>query len=101
MILMMLMEHAFLEFGVKFIKQYLNLNSILLPFKKTPGTCPEDIRAEQVGEFAVSLNSDDVFILETPSKTWIWSGEGSDEDELEIAKGIGMYVYCSWYQKTI
>ena len=28
----------------------------------------------QVAEVAASLNSEDVFILETPSKTWIWKG---------------------------
>jgi hypothetical protein len=30
--------------------------------------------ALQVAEVAASLNSEDVFILETPSKTWIWKG---------------------------
>ena len=52
------------------------------------GTCPEDITAVQVEEVAASLNSDDVFILETPSNTWIWTGEAADADEIENAKGI-------------
>ena len=56
------------------------------------GTCPEDIRAEQIGEFSSSLNSEDVFILETPSKTWIWTGEASDTQELDAAQGIGNYL---------
>ena len=32
-----------------------------------------------------SLDSSDVFILETPSKTWVWSGQGSVEEETEQA----------------
>ena len=39
------------------------------------GTCAEDVRATQVAEVAASLNSEDVFILETPGNTWIWTGE--------------------------
>ena len=34
------------------------------------GTCAEDVRATQVPEVAASLNSEDVFILETPGNTW-------------------------------
>ncbi len=32
------------------------------------------MRAVQVAETASSLNSDDVFVLETPSKTYLWNG---------------------------
>ena len=39
------------------------------------GTCAGDVRATQVPEVAASLNSEDVFILETPGNTWIWTGE--------------------------
>jgi gelsolin len=52
------------------------------------GTSSEDVRATQVPEVAASLNSEDVFILETPSKTWIWVGQAATEDELEIANGL-------------
>ena len=41
------------------------------------GTCEADVRAEQRPEVAASLNSDDVFILETPEKTYIWCGKVS------------------------
>jgi len=44
-----------------------------------------DARATQVEEKCSSLDSSDVFILETPSKTWVWSGEGSVEEETEQA----------------
>lgn len=39
------------------------------------GTCELDTRAVQVTEEAASLNSDDVFILETPAKTFMWIGK--------------------------
>ena len=38
------------------------------------GTSEIDIRAEQVPEVAASLSSNDVFILETPSDTYVWAG---------------------------
>ena len=52
------------------------------------GTSSDDVRAVQVEEKAASLNSEDVFVLETPGKTFIWTGQASVEDELNIAKGI-------------
>ena len=54
------------------------------------GTCISicDVRAEQVEEVTASLNSEDVFVLETPAKTFIWTGQASVEEELEIAKGV-------------
>lgn len=39
------------------------------------GTCDADVRAEQRQEVAASLNSDDVFVLETPAKTYLWTGK--------------------------
>jgi len=39
------------------------------------GTCPDDVRAVQVPEVTASLNSDDVFVLETPSATYLWLGQ--------------------------
>ena len=52
------------------------------------GTSEGDVRAEQVEEITASLNSEDVFVLETPTKTFIWTGQASDPEELEISKGI-------------
>ncbi|XP_055532240.1 gelsolin, cytoplasmic-like isoform X2 [Wyeomyia smithii] len=52
------------------------------------GTCSEDIRAEQLPETASSLASDDVFILETPSATYIWHGVGASNLEKEMAANI-------------
>ena len=56
------------------------------------GTSPDDVRAVQVEEVANELNSEDVFILETPSNTWIWTGQASDPAEVDIAKGIGTKI---------
>ncbi|XP_057374206.1 gelsolin, cytoplasmic-like [Daphnia carinata] len=48
----------------------------------------DDMRAVQVAETASSLNSDDVFVLETPSKTYLWNGVASSDDE----KSLGVEV---------
>ncbi|GFG33063.1 hypothetical protein Cfor_12089 [Coptotermes formosanus] len=50
------------------------------------GTCPDDVRAVQVPEVTSSLNSDDVFILETPSATYLWLGRGASDEEKEMAQ---------------
>ena len=39
------------------------------------GTSEDNTRAEQVPENASSLNSDDCFVLETPTNTFIWNGQ--------------------------
>jgi len=44
-------------------------------FFQVRGTCPDDVRAVQLPEVTASLNSDDVFILETPSATYLWIGQ--------------------------
>lgn len=38
------------------------------------GTCAEDVRADQLNAVTASLASDDVFVLETPETTFVWSG---------------------------
>lgn len=52
------------------------------------GYATDDMRAVQVAEKASSLNSDDVFVLETPSTTYIWNGLASSDDE----KSLGVEV---------
>jgi Gelsolin repeat len=52
------------------------------------GTCDEDVRAEQVPEVAGSLASDDVFLLEIPNRTFIWSGKGAAGYEHDMAERI-------------
>ncbi|XP_049954281.1 gelsolin, cytoplasmic isoform X1 [Schistocerca serialis cubense] len=48
------------------------------------GTCPDDVRAVQVPEVASSLQSDDVFVLEIPGKTFVWLGKLSNDEEKEF-----------------
>ncbi|CAH2224360.1 jg3674, partial [Pararge aegeria aegeria] len=45
-----------------------------------------DMRAIQMQETADSLEEDDIFILETPSAVYVWSGKESSEQEQEAAK---------------
>jgi hypothetical protein len=52
------------------------------------GTCKTDVRAVQVPEVAKSLNSDDVFVLETPKATYLWLGKGASDEEKEYGKNI-------------
>ncbi|KAK7862831.1 hypothetical protein R5R35_000849 [Gryllus longicercus] len=50
------------------------------------GTCDDDVRAIQVPEVASSLRSDDVFVLETPTDTYLWIGKGANEEEKNFAQ---------------
>ena len=52
------------------------------------GTCAADVRADQMAEVAASLASDDSFILETPSTTYVWNGVGANDEEKEMAASI-------------
>ncbi|XP_073966838.1 gelsolin, cytoplasmic-like [Choristoneura fumiferana] len=45
----------------------------------------EDMRAEQVPEVTTSLNPDDVFLLETPNKVYVWHGQTSSQVEKDEA----------------
>ncbi|XP_022257425.1 gelsolin, cytoplasmic-like, partial [Limulus polyphemus] len=56
------------------------------------GTSDVDTRAQQVSEKAASLNSDDVFVVETPSVTYVWIGKESSEDELNMARNVAELV---------
>jgi hypothetical protein len=52
------------------------------------GTNDWNTRAIQVDEEAKSLNSGDVFVLETPGNVFLWFGKGCTGDEREFAKKI-------------
>lgn len=43
------------------------------------GTCSDDVRADELPAVASSLASDDVFILKTPSASYVWHGVVSIE----------------------
>jgi gelsolin len=57
-------------------------------FFRIRGTCAEDVRATQMPEVAASLASDDAFILETPSATYIWFGRGASDFERSMAESV-------------
>lgn len=52
------------------------------------GTCDTDVRAEQRAEMAASLNSDDVFVLETPSNTYLWLGKTASDEEKAMGNTV-------------
>ncbi|XP_063233933.1 gelsolin, cytoplasmic isoform X2 [Bacillus rossius redtenbacheri] len=56
------------------------------------GTCPDDVRAVQVPEVAASLNSDDVFVLETPGTTYLWIGASAIDEEKEFGANAAALV---------
>lgn len=56
------------------------------------GTSEVNTRAIQVPETASSLNSEDVFVLETPNNTFIWHGKGADDAEKGMAANMAPIV---------
>jgi hypothetical protein len=56
------------------------------------GTTPTNVRAIQVNERAASLNSGDVFYLDTPKGAYLWCGQGASGDEREFGKMISKSI---------
>lgn len=52
------------------------------------GVSADSIVAVQVPELATSLNSNDVFVLETPKTQFMWIGRGSSAEEQSYAERI-------------
>lgn len=52
------------------------------------GTSADNTKAFEVTARAASLNSNDVFILKTPSCCYLWCGKGCSGDEREMAKMV-------------
>jgi len=65
------------------------------------GTNELNTRAIQVPSKAGSLNSGDMFILETPSGLSLWSGSGSSGDERELAKAISKCISKKEYSLVL
>jgi len=53
------------------------------------GTNELNTRGVQVESKAVSLNSNDVFVLLTPDTMYVWRGKGANEDEKKYGSTIG------------
>ena len=52
--------------------------------RQVRGTGADDMRAVQVAEEAASLNSSDVFVLEVPSQSYIWTGTVNKSKHYQI-----------------
>merc|ERR1711973_849659 len=50
-------------------------------------------RTNQIEEVAGNLNSDDVFILKTPSKLYIYEGQNSSAEEKETAQKVARTLF--------
>jgi len=56
------------------------------------GISAVDTRAVQVAEQTASLNTEDVFVLETPSDTYIWNGKECCDEEKAMAANVAALV---------
>jgi hypothetical protein len=65
------------------------------------GTNELNTRAIQVPVKAGSLNSGDVFILETGKQLYLWCGGGSSGDEREYAKTLSKRICNKEYSMTL
>lgn len=65
------------------------------------GSAIDDMRAVQVPEKASFLNSNDVFVLETPSKTFIWYGSASSQEEKDLGIEVSNMVSPDHATETI
>ena len=74
--------------GFKNIHDYDSYDTDGVRLFQVRGTNDYNTRAQQVPESCSSLNSNDVFLLETPSVTYIWAGKESSDEEKEMSKKI-------------
>lgn len=65
------------------------------------GTSELNTRAIQVPSKAGSLNSGDMFILETGKSLFLWNGSGSSGDERELAKAISKHISKREYSLVV
>ncbi|XP_017785495.1 PREDICTED: gelsolin, cytoplasmic [Nicrophorus vespilloides] len=56
------------------------------------GTNEDDVRGSQQVASAKSLASDDVFIVDNDSNTWIWMGKDSNEHEKSLAENFATFL---------
>lgn len=56
------------------------------------GTNELNTRAVEVIGRAASLNSNDVFLMKTPKKAFIWEGSGASDDEKKFAESVSDYA---------
>ncbi|XP_050394121.1 villin-1 [Patella vulgata] len=56
------------------------------------GTNDVNTRAIQVPCRAASLNSNDVFIVQSDSSVFLWLGKGASLEEIEVAKNVAQFI---------
>ncbi|EMP28977.1 Advillin [Chelonia mydas] len=64
------------------------------------GTAQSNTKAVEIPAFASSLNSNDVFLLQTQAEHYLWYGKGSSGDEREMAKQLAATI-CEGTQETV
>jgi hypothetical protein len=65
------------------------------------GTNAVDTRAAQMKTAAASLNSNDAFLLKTPTSAWVWLGKGANEFERAVAHKIAERVLVGQASETV
>ncbi|XP_060766257.1 advillin [Neoarius graeffei] len=61
-------------------------------FFQVSGTELSNTKAIEVPAVAASLNSNDVFLLKSPSTVFLWYGKGSSGDERAMAKEVAAFL---------
>lgn len=74
--------------GFKNMKEYDSYVEGETRLFRVRGTGEENVRATQLQAKASNLESDDVFLVLTDDKTYIWQGKDSNEVERELANGF-------------
>lgn len=64
--------------GFKNFKEHDTYDSNGVRLFRIRGSNSEDIRAVQMPELSSSLDSDDIFALETPDQNYLWFGKVSN-----------------------
>ncbi|XP_024086228.1 gelsolin, cytoplasmic [Cimex lectularius] len=72
--------------GFKNLRDYDSYDTDGTRLFRIVGTCANNVRAIQVPEVTESLNTNDAFLLETPTKSYLWMGNNCDDFEKEMAK---------------
>ncbi|KAG8192852.1 hypothetical protein JTE90_014629 [Oedothorax gibbosus] len=78
--------------GFKNIHDYDDFDTDGTRLFQVRGTNDYNTRAEQLSETSSSLNSNDVFILETPSVTYLWIGQDSNLTEQGLGRNLTAVV---------
>jgi len=88
--------------GFKDMENHPNYNpgATLMFHVRSQGS--DAVRAFEVTSRGASLNSNDVFLILTPKRAWIWSGEYCSPEEVEMAeKMVGFMTKASKVRRDV